>query len=176
MSSETQNIYIKISKFEQLITVDSDNIYPGTGVDSDASEYLHNEADLIRLNHDVRLEVSIPKITKEEKNLATNVLHKFFDYRAQMAKKDLAHNFAQGITAIIFSVILVISCALIFIIFKALGASDGLMTLISSILMIACWVAVWTPVEIFLFNWWPIRHEVRVYKKLSTMEVEFNTK
>lgn len=176
MVNEIQNIKVEISKLGQLITVDNANTYPGTGVDSDASEYLHNKADLIRLNHDVRLEVSIPKISGEEKELATKVLHRFFDYKTQVAKKDLAHNFAQGITSIIFSVILVISCALIYILFKVLGASDGLMTLISSILIIACWVAVWTPVEIFLFNWWPIRHEVRVYRKLSTMEVEFKTK
>jgi C4-dicarboxylate transporter len=173
MAGETQNINIKISKLDQLINVDSDSIYPGTGVDSDAAEYLHNEADLIRLNHDVQLEINIPKITKEEINIVENVLHKFFDYKAEIAKKELSKNFAQGITALIFSVILFFSCAIIYLLFQALGASDAVMTLLTSILVIACWVAVWTPVEIFLFNWWPIRHEVRVFRKLSSMEIIF---
>ena len=86
MAGDTQNINIKISKLDQLINVDTDNIYPGTGVDSDAAEYLHNEADLIRLNHEVELEVNIPKISKEEMKLTKNVLHKFFDYKTQLAK------------------------------------------------------------------------------------------
>jgi hypothetical protein len=38
-------------------------------------------------------------------------------------------------------------------------------------LMIAGWVAMWRPLEIFLYDWWPILGLKRVYDRLSQVEV-----
>jgi hypothetical protein len=37
--------------------------------------------------------------------------------------------------------------------------------------LIGGWVAMWRPLEIFLYDWWPIRAEVRLYDRLSAMPV-----
>jgi hypothetical protein len=39
-------------------------------------------------------------------------------------------------------------------------------------LLIGGWVAMWRPLEIFLYDWWPIRSEVRLFDRLSTMPVQ----
>ena len=38
-------------------------------------------------------------------------------------------------------------------------------------LVIAGWVALWRPLEIFLYDWWPIRAEARLHDRLSEMDV-----
>jgi hypothetical protein len=38
-------------------------------------------------------------------------------------------------------------------------------------LLIGGWVAMWRPLEIFLYDWWPIRSEARLYDRLSAMPV-----
>jgi len=38
-------------------------------------------------------------------------------------------------------------------------------------LLIGGWVAMWRPLEIFLYDWWPIRAEVRLYDRLAAMPV-----
>ena len=38
-------------------------------------------------------------------------------------------------------------------------------------LMIGGWVAMWRPLEIFLYDWWPILRERRVYDRLSRITV-----
>jgi hypothetical protein len=38
-------------------------------------------------------------------------------------------------------------------------------------LLIGGWVAMWRPIEIFLYDWWPIRAEARLFDRLSTMPV-----
>ena len=43
--------------------------------------------------------------------------------------------------------------------------------LIQESLLIGGWVAMWRPLEIFLYNWWPIRAERRLYDSLSAMPV-----
>jgi len=37
--------------------------------------------------------------------------------------------------------------------------------------LIGGWVAMWRPLEVFLYDWWPIRAEVRHFVRLSTMPV-----
>ncbi len=39
-------------------------------------------------------------------------------------------------------------------------------------LTIAGWVAMWRPMQIYLYDWWPLRRRGRVYEKLSRMPVE----
>ena len=43
--------------------------------------------------------------------------------------------------------------------------------LIENSLVIGAWVALWRPIEIFLYDWWPIRAEARLFDRLSQMDV-----
>ena len=38
-------------------------------------------------------------------------------------------------------------------------------------LLIGGWVAMWRPLEIFLYDWWPIRAEAKLYDRLAEMPV-----
>jgi hypothetical protein len=38
-------------------------------------------------------------------------------------------------------------------------------------LVIGAWVALWRPIEVFLYDWWPISAEVRRYERLAAMPV-----
>jgi hypothetical protein len=37
--------------------------------------------------------------------------------------------------------------------------------------VIGAWVALWRPIEIFLYDWWPMRATARLYDRLATMTV-----
>lgn len=43
--------------------------------------------------------------------------------------------------------------------------------LVQESLVIGGWVALWRPLEVFLYDWWPIREETRLYERLSRMDV-----
>ena len=38
---------------------------------------------------------------------------------------------------------------------------------------VAGWVAMWRPMEIFLYEWWPLRREVRTLQRISESEIVF---
>jgi hypothetical protein len=38
--------------------------------------------------------------------------------------------------------------------------------------VIGAWVALWRPMEIFLYDWWPILGEARLFDRLSAMQVQ----
>ena len=46
-----------------------------------------------------------------------------------------------------------------------------LINILRESLVIGGWVAMWRPIEIFLYEWWPIRAEAHLYDRLSGMTV-----
>ena len=47
----------------------------------------------------------------------------------------------------------------------------GLGQILRESLVIGGWVAMWRPMEIFLYDWWPIRAEARLADRLAAMPV-----
>jgi hypothetical protein len=43
--------------------------------------------------------------------------------------------------------------------------------LIENSLVIGAWVALWRPLEIFLYDWWPIFAEAKLFDRLGAMDV-----
>jgi hypothetical protein len=38
-------------------------------------------------------------------------------------------------------------------------------------LQIVGWVAMWRPLEIYLYDWWPVRADLRLLQRLARMKV-----
>jgi len=34
------------------------------------------------------------------------------------------------------------------------------------------WVAMWKPLEILLYDWWPVLRDIRLYRRISELPVE----
>jgi hypothetical protein len=52
------------------------------------------------------------------------------------------------------------------------GAAGTWAAILRESLTIAGWVAMWRPMEIYLYDWWPLRRRGRLDGKLSRMTVE----
>ena len=55
-------------------------------------------------------------------------------------------------------------------ILRAMGESQW-GTLLRESLIIGGWVAMWKPLEIFLYDWWPLLGEQRIHDRLSRIAV-----
>ena len=118
----------------------------------------------------VRLDDQIA--SPEDHAMLRAAVHEYFGKRAQSARRRLKRLFAQG------RINLLISLAVLGLML-ALGSLLGGMAskawrgdLIEQSLVIIGWVALWRPAETFLYDWWPIRDEARLYERLSRMHVE----
>ena len=50
-------------------------------------------------------------------------------------------------------------------------AKEGYAWIVKESLVVGGWVALWRPLEIFLYDWWPIRAEARLFDRLGEMDV-----
>lgn len=55
--------------------------------------------------------------------------------------------------------------------FDTLIADEGRALLVSESLVIGGWVALWRPMEIFLYDWWPLLADARLFDRLAAMPV-----
>ena len=50
-----------------------------------------------------------------------------------------------------------------------------LKTMLSEGLTIIGWVAMWEPVNVFLYGWWPLVQKKNIYKKILGMDVKVSS-
>ncbi|MGE5111312.1 MAG: hypothetical protein ACM3JB_10680, partial [Acidobacteriaceae bacterium] len=48
----------------------------------------------------------------------------------------------------------------------------GIVEIVRESFLIGGWVAMWKPLEVFLYDWWPIRREAKNYDRLAIMPVQ----
>ena len=107
----------------------------------------------------------------EAKNIGPAIT-RFFSYRAQMIGLELKELFHIGRRSLaIGAAVLVIS------IFASQSVAANLQPrplgkVIEESLLIFAWVANWRPIEIFLYEWWPIARRRGLYRRLAAAKVE----
>jgi hypothetical protein len=59
---------------------------------------------------------------------------------------------------------------------RILASATGWLEVLREGLAVAGWVALWRPLEIYLYDWWPIRRAIRTYRRLEEGEIRFVTR
>jgi predicted membrane protein len=98
-------------------------------------------------------------------------VHHYFAYRAKLNRFEFRHLLKQGRTSLIIGLAFLGACLLTREFFLR-QPQNQLSIFLRESLLIAGWVAMWRPMQIFLYDWWPLRPMGRLYEKMSRMRVE----
>jgi hypothetical protein len=114
------------------------------------------------------------------RNDAAELLHEairaFFGQRALASRQRLRQLFRVGRTSLVIGLaFLGVTVAIGGAIERAL-ADPRLGAVLRESLLIGGWVAMWRPLEIFLYDWWPIRADARLFDRLSAMPVRISVR
>ena len=111
-----------------------------------------------------------PSVTDQE--TAVSAIHSHFARRAVHFRRTLRDLLRYGwVSLAIGLTFLVVVFVLGQLIVRSLGETAWT-TLVRESLLIGGWVAMWRPLEIFLYDWWPIGRERRLAERLSRTSVE----
>jgi len=100
-----------------------------------------------------------------------DAIRAFFSQRALASRQRLRQLFRVGRTSLLIGLVfLTVTVAVGGAIESAL-ADQRMGAVLRESLLIGGWVAMWRPLEIFLYDWWPIRAEARLFDRLSAMPV-----
>ena len=108
----------------------------------------------------------------DEVTALRQALRDYFAHRAAEARLRLRRLFRTGRWNLLIGVLFVALAIFIGDLVGGLVGRYNYGRLIAESIAIGAWVALWRPIEIFLYDWWPIRAEARLHDRLSRMPVE----
>jgi hypothetical protein len=110
-------------------------------------------------------------VTAEAAAAVKDAVHEYFANRARATRLSLRELFGRGRKSLAIGLLFVAMTVLASDLVQNNFEGGRFTNVISESLLIAGWVAMWRPLEVFLYDWWPIRAEARLYLKLSEMPV-----
>ena len=141
-------------------------------LDDDAAEFIVESAREKRSDAALSLRVHVELASRMPDAAATveQAVHAHFSRVAEHRHTMLRRLFVRGRASLAIGLLFL---AAMLLLAEAVSRLEGpFAPLLRESLLIAGWVAMWRPMEIFLYDWWPIRSDIRLYRKLARMPVE----
>ena len=141
-------------------------------LDRDAEEFIVSWAREYPLAAPLAVIVHLtdPPTVAETENLVTHAIHHYFTYRAHLQQQALRELLREGRLALLVGFLFLSLCLLTAQLLSN-QVTPTLATILHESLTVGGWVAMWRPMSIYLYDWWPIRARVRLYTKLSRIPV-----
>ena len=170
-------IEVHVSELMQLFNAIDPSPFRERDLDPDAEEFITDWAKEASPSANFGLAVHLdrPAGLPNEPAELSEAVHEFFRHRAELTRRRLGELLRRGRTSLAIGV-----CAL----GVSLAAgnligrffSNHLTEILREGLLIGGWVAMWRPMEIFLYDWWPIRADAALADRLSVMPVRISYK
>jgi hypothetical protein len=108
---------------------------------------------------------------QEASDLMTEAIHNHYGYKSDLVRAELRQLLRQGRISLAIGLAFVAVCLLAaeMLTHPAQGAAGSIAR---ESLTIIGWVAMWRPVQIFLYDWWPVVGRIHGYDNLKFARVE----
>ncbi len=170
-------IEIRLREIRQLFNSMDPSPFHEKDLDANAEEFLVSWAT--EHGRHVPLEIVVhlseAPVDADAQQIVEQALHNYFLYREAMTRRELRQLLRYGRYALAIAVVFLAICVVASDRLTRLDAG-ALVEAIGQSLLIGGWVAMWRPLEIFLFDWWPLRAKALVLRNLATSTVSVVTR
>ena len=169
----TKWIEVHLAELEQLFQSLDPAPFRERDLDPKAEEFIVEWARELHADAPIALMVHVDHqdISAEDVTIVRTAVHEYFAARGESIQRRLRLLFRVGRTSLVIG--LVFLSASILAGDLAAEALEGTQfgAVIRESLLIGGWVAMWRPIEIFLYDWWTVRADARLFDRLSAMTV-----
>lgn len=171
--SGTEVIEVHVSELSQIFNSMDPSPFHDKDLDVDAEEFIVGWAKELPPEKPLALRIHLdkPTVTPEMARDLREACHAFFARRSTITRQRLRELFRIGRRSLVIGLLFLAACLVtgnwLAEAWKASRAGE----ILRESLLIGGWVAMWRPLEIFLYGWWPIRRERRLFDRLSAMPV-----
>jgi hypothetical protein len=166
-------IRVHVAELKQLFNAIDPSPFRERDLDPRAEEFIIESAREARRDAPLALVVQLdrPAGLPEEPAALKGAVREYFRYRADVTRQRLRLLFRRGRISLLIGLAALAASVLLGDLIA--GALEGkrLGGVLRESLLIGGWVAMWKPLEVFLYDWWPIRAEARLHDRLSAMPV-----
>ncbi len=165
-------IDVRISDLRQLFNSLDPSPFHEKDLDRDAEEYIVGWADEFPPGAALELVIHLPadQVEIAKKRDLRRAVSNYFSHRAEESRRRMRFQLREGRSALTIGLAFLVVCMLL----RQLAVSISEPTLekiLQEGFLILGWVAMWRPLQIFLYDWWPVLHYRRLYRRLAAMPV-----
>lgn len=165
-------IHLRLRELAQLFNSMDPSPFVDRDLDLNAEEFIVGWARELPPDQPLKLVIHLGTLPLAESADATeSAVRHYFAERAENKRREFRLLMRRGRTSLIVGLLFLAACLTISNLFDKLGVST-LADILKESFIIVGWVAMWRPLEIYLYDWWPLRAERRVLSRLSHMHVQ----
>jgi hypothetical protein len=139
-------------------------------LDPKATEYIVDWATEAPADEALALVVHLGSLTPDAAMLG-DAVRDYFQGRAVAKRRELSKLFKVGrislVIGLAFRAVAIVAGEAL----AGLLSKEGYAWLVKESLIIGGWVALWRPLEIFLYDWWPLRAQAKLFDRPGRMQV-----
>ena len=165
-------IEVTVETLDQLFNTMDPSPFYERDLDHDADEFIVSWAREYPLHEPVRLIVHL-KICQPDTDaqaVIERAVHNYFRYKTGLNEREFSQLLREGRISLLIGLSFLTLCLSAGEFVVNHGVPGGMVMRES--LTIGGWVAMWHPLDIYLYRWWPLRRTGRIFRKLSEMPVE----
>lgn len=164
-------IELRIATIAELFNSMDPTPFHRRALDAEAEKYLESWALEFPQDSHFRIVVHIEQMPLENPTpLVTEAMHHYFEYKAVLARRKLRLLLLEGRASLVIGLGFLTIC-LVGADLLTGYATNTFLRLVKESLLIGGWVAMWRPLQIFLYDWWPIIRRRKIYGNLARAAV-----
>jgi len=167
-------IELRVDEIAQLFHTLDPFPFRERDLDHKAEEFIIGWARELPIDQRIRIVIHFPASdaqTKAAQDLG-KAFSRYFSHRADIVQHDLNELFRIGRRALGIGVLVLIVSLVSAHLAGGYLTDTPFKRLVEESFLILGWVANWRPLEIFLYDWWPIARRRDLYRQLSVAVVE----
>jgi hypothetical protein len=169
-----ERIEVRVGEIRQLFNSMDPSPFRERDLDPKAEAFIVDWARELRRDAPLALVVRVSREAPatEEVGALREAVREYFAHSAAATRARLRQLFRTGRWTLLIGLAFVAAANLIGDLVADLVGRYQYGRFLHESIVIGAWVALWRPMEIFLYDWWPVLGEARLYDRLSAMPVQ----
>jgi hypothetical protein len=167
-------IDVRVKNSSQLFDARDPSPFRDRDLDDDFVEYIMASAREIKFSKPFKIVIHVVEPTSRDlpPTAIAEAIHSFFNYQIELQSSNLKA-FLQRAQVFLFIGLLLLGVCLGFAENIVPTTTPSVFNILREGLVIFGWVSIWKPIELVLFDWYPLYEKIKYYKKLARTEVAF---
>lgn len=167
-------IEVRLRELAQLFNSLDPSPFIDRDLDADAEEFIVSWARELPHHGELELEIHVAEAPDAERGAGVEeAVQHYFASRAAIKERELRQLIRRGRTSLLIGLAFLAACFGLGLLLRQL-VPGGWSEFGEMGLQIVGWVAMWRPLEIYLYDWWPIRNDLRLLRRLARMRVRLD--
>lgn len=176
MPTDAATIQVRVHELRQIFNSIDPSPFRDRDLDPDCEEFIVSWAREHSRDAQLRLVIHLgvaPEAAGHPRAEVVQAIRNYFEYHERLKRLELRELFRRGRSSLAIGLAFLTACLLVG---RSIAPHDAspLLGVVRESLLIGGWVAMWRPLEIHLYDWWPLLRAVRIDARLAAATIEID--